>query len=863
MTRLVSESADPAARFRELEGGIRRGGLRRHPAVAAMVALALVAAVAVPATIALTRGTGAATVAGDAIAAIDAGTGKLEGSVALGSRPGDVAVGDDSVWVTLPDRGTVERIDPATMTVRDTIPVGADPEGIAIVGDSVWVTNVGSGNVWRIRPDRGTTQQKVELPGGPAGIAADREGIWVADSYDASVARIDAGTGQVDATVPVGDRPLAVAAGDEGIWVANEVSGTVSRVDSRGATQVLATRVGNGPAAIAVGADGVWVANALDGTVSRLDPGTGTVQQTVRVGGTPSGIAIDGGTTWVSGGTDGSVARIDSRSGTVERIPLGAETGHLTVADGTVWVSVRGSTSSHRGGTLTVWGSKDLFDTVDPALAYYPQSWAMLALTNDGLVGFRRTGGLNGATLVPDLSRSLPQPTSGGRVYTFELRPNIRYSTGRQVRPEDFRRAIERVLAARDATGAPSGGAAYYSRIVGAEACTPGRACDLSNGIVADDGSRTVTFRLTTADPEFPYELALPFADPVPEDLGGVPEGSVPATGPYLVTRIVPGDRVEFGRNPRFRSWSPAARPDGFADRIVWRLGSDPDRMADEVTHGRADLLFTLPSSDRIAELARDDARRLYLTPSAATFFLSFDTRSPPFDDVRVRRALNFAIDRNQVQRLVGPQTRVSCQILPPNFPGYLPFCPFSEGPGDRWTAPDMATARSLVAESGTAGTKVTVWAAPDYFPQVAGYVRDVLERLRYRASVHSVDDAAYGRALFGHPRKAQVAFTGWTTDFPSEEGFIGAIARCDAPSNESGFCDRALDLRMDRASRLQVSDPAAARRQWSSIEHDIVVRAPWVPLVDRNWANLVSGRLGNFLVSPQWGPLVDQMWVR
>jgi len=92
--------------------------------------------------------------------------------------------------------------------------------------------------------------------------------------------------------------------------------------------------------------------------------------------------------------------------------------------------------------------------------------------------------------------------------------------------------------------------------------------------------------------------------------------------------------------------------------------------------------------------------------------------------------------------------------------------------------------------------------------------------------------------------------------------GFLGAIARCGAPYNSSGFCDRGIDRQMERATRLQITDPAAAHRLWSSIEHDIMDVAPWVPLVDRFWVNVVSRRLGNYQVNPQWGPLVDQMWV-
>jgi peptide/nickel transport system substrate-binding protein len=158
---------------------------------------------------------------------------------------------------------------------------------------------------------------------------------------------------------------------------------------------------------------------------------------------------------------------------------------------------------------------------------------------------------------------------------------------------------------------------------------------------------------------------------------------------------------------------------------------------------------------------------------------------------------------------------------------------------------------------------KVTVWAAPCCFPEVSHYFRDLLEQLGYRAGLKEVDDPTYSAALFGSPRRAQLAFTGWFTDYLSESGFLVPVMTCNATYNQEGFCDEQIDRRMDQAARLQITDPMAAHRVWSEIEHDLVDQAPWIPLVVRQWVNLVSERIGNFQVNPQYGPLVDQMWVR
>ena len=868
--RVVSEDGDPAVRIRVLAPRPATRGTapirlaRQHPALAAVAALALVAAIAVPTTVALRGASRGERIAGDAVGVLDLESVKLTGSVRLESRPGDVAVGEGAVWVTMPDRGAVVQIDPETRTIRDTIPVGADPAGIAVGAGSVWVTNGGSSTVSRISPETKEVVQTIDVPGGPAGIAAGQEGIWVANNLNSSVSHIDPESGDVLSTIGVGDRPADIAVDQRGVWVANVASGTVSRITPTSDLVEQETKVGNGPQTIAAGPGGIWVANSLDRTISRIDPHTDAVTQTIRVGGEPTGLTQAGGFVWVSDGSRGSVERIQPGSGSVTTIPLGSQAAEMAVGDGAIWVSVRGSEASHRGGTLTVLAPRPNVDTLDPAVAYYPGSWAILSLTNDGLVGFRRTGGLDGTTLVPDLARTLPEPTDGGRAYTFQLRPGIRYSTGEPVRPDDFRRAIERVFANLDAQGNPSGGVPYYSGIVGAAACRPGHHCDLSGGISADDEAGTVTFHLTEADPDFLYKLTMPFAFAIPAEtpdaLGG--DASLPATGPYVVETYSEGKQIVLARNSRFGSWSEAARPEGFSDRIVWRLSADSGEMAADVLAGDADLMFWFPEPESFAELASEHAAQLQLAPQPAIFYMSLDTLTPPFDDVRVRRAVNFAVDRAKVARLIGYGTRPTCQVLPPNFPGYEAYCPYTRDPGAVWTAPDLEAARELVDASGTAGMKVTVWAAPDWFPRVSAYFRDLLELLGYRATLKAVANRTYQSALYGKPRQAQVAFEGWYTDYPAESGFIGILA-CRAPGNTSGFCAQDIDKRMHKAERSQITDLAAAHRLWSAIEHDIVDQAPWVPLVGRYWVNLVSQRLGNFQVNPLWGPLIDQMWVR
>jgi ABC-type transport system substrate-binding protein/class 3 adenylate cyclase/DNA-binding beta-propeller fold protein YncE len=872
VVRVISEQGDPAEGFRRLAPGRPARGpapirlARRHPIAAALVALVLVAAAVVPATIAF-RDSSGPQIDGDAVAMIDLESGELQGSVALESRPGDVATGGGSVWVTQPDRGAVLEIDAETMSVVDTVSVGANPVGIAVGADSVWVANGGSSTVSRISPARNNeVVDTIEVPGAPAAVAVNDEGVWVADSVGDAVTPIDPETGRVLAPVAVGDQPTDLADDGEDLWVANAASGSVSRVDP-GSGDVQPVDVGEGPQALAVGRDGVWVANFLDGTVSRIDPNTASTEA-IRVGGGPTDLALAERFVWVSLGSAGSIKKIALQSGSVTTIPLGSYAGHVAVGDGALWVSVRGPASAHGGGTLTVVGSRSDLDSVDPAVAYSAFTWSILSLTNDGLVGLRRVGGVDGTTIVPYLATSIPDPTEGGRTYRFQLRSGVRYSSGDLVRPDDFRQAIERVLLLGDPIAA-----GYFFTIDGAAECRPG-SCDLSAGIETDDAAGTVTFHLVEPDPDFLNKLTMPFAYAVP---AGTPEtpalsNTIPATGPYMIDAYSAGEQrgqLVLVRNPEFRQWS-AARPDGYPDRIVFRLGSDSERQVNgrvaDILEGRADFMWDPPPADRIAELMTTHAGQLHTDPGGATRYMFLNTQVPPFDDERVRRALNYAVDRGAIDdEIYGGAVRVTCQILPPTFPGYVPYCPYTRHPNGTWTAPDLTKARQLVSASGTRGTKVTIWASPDAFRGVGvpigQYLVDLLDRLGFDATLKVVTSDRYSSAISDPSQHVQMAYLAWGSDYLAESGFIPALT-CAATGNDR-FCDPTIERRIEQAASMQATDPARSHRLWSSLEHYLVDRAPWVPLGNNVFTSLVSKRLGNYQFHPYWALLYDQMWVR
>src|SRR5579862_7666111 len=833
------------------------GARRRRAALGAAVALVAVGAAA--GVILATRGGSghaiAAGVSSDSVGMFGAGSGRLTGQIGVGNSPSAVTAGAGSVWVANVDDHSVSRIDPAKQVVVQTIQVGNGPAGIAYGDGFVWVTNGLDGTLSQIDPRTNTVVATIPVGNGPAGVAVNSNTVWVANANDGTVSRVAALTGKVRDVTSVGAGANGVAVGDGSVWVTNESTGSVTRIDSESDTIVQSIQTGTAASAVTVGLGGVWVANDLDGTVTRVDPSTNTVRATIPVGDGPNGLSIAGGSVWVSNELGGTLSKIDAaRNSVVHTVGTGNTPEGIANFDGTLFVAVHASGAGHRGGTLTVLAGGGLFG-LDPALNVSYEN----SLTNDGLVGFREVGGSAGTRLVPDLAVSLPAPTEGGRSYTFQLRPGIRYSTGGLVEPQDFRLGLERTLVLNE-----SYAESYYARIVGAPACIahPKKPCNLSRGIVADDRSRTVTYNLTAPDPDFLAELALPTAYPVP---AGTPlhiERPIPATGPYMVASFNARTGFRLVRNPEFQEWSRAAQPAGFPDEIVERIGGSAQAQFRAVEQGKADLSsnFGEPSPAVLATARTRYAGQLELNPGADTFFIVLNTSIPPFDDLRARQAVALAVDRQHLANLalgVG-LAHVTCQILPPNFDGYRPYCPLTN---------DLARARKLVRESRTTGDKVLFW-IPHYtgIGAAAGkYVVSVLDSLGYKARFRFVADYTLENRL-----RPQAGFNGWLPDFATPAGFIDSALTCasDQPANPANqnvadFCDPAIDREIARAQSLQASDPQAATSLWSKVDRDLTDQAPWVPFANGLVVELTSSRVGNYHYNPQWGTLLDQLWVR
>jgi YVTN family beta-propeller protein len=873
---------DPAARFTALlpepapplaepsAGAPSRRRLAGRPlAIAGLALLVIMAAIGIPLVVHHLDG-GLPAIDANAAGIIDPANGHITGQVALGDIPSGIASGAGSVWVALPAKGAVARIDPHTDAVIQQIPVGSNPTGIAFADDAIWVTNSDSRNVSRIDPAANRSVQTISVGNAPTAIAFGAGFVWVTNTLDGTVSKIDPVTDTVKATIPAGASPAAITVGAGSVWVANGASGTVVAIDPTSNRPGGSATVGNGPTSITYDGDWLWVANSQDGTVSRIDPAAGQGRGSVPIGGFPGQLAVGSGAVWAADAGQNTITEIDP--GTVEvtrTIHVANSPQALAFAGGMLWVTARGSAASHQGRTLTVVTSLAP-SGIDPNAAYDTPTYAFLTNTYDGLLTYARVGGTAGSALVPDLATTIPAPTGDGTTYTFTLRRGIQYSDGSTVEPRDVLRSFERVFR----IGA---GPSYYLRpLVGAESCSK-KACDLSNGIKIDDAKGTVTFHLSAPNAEFIDALALPGLAVVPSsaprhDIGTHP---LPGTGPYMIgtyTRqvqkttegtLVTGE-VELVKNRSFRQWSPAAQPTGYADGIVFRYGVALEEATSAVERGQADLLLDEPPTDRLHQIETRFSAQSHPFTGLEVEFMFLNTSVSPFKNRDARRALSYAVDRAKMASLLvipgeGRGGPVTCQALPPNIPGYAPYCPYTQ---DRSAdgAPDMLKAQSLVDRSGTAGTHVTVLSGPA-FAADAWYVARVLRELRYHATVKVFPDPdTYYGFVYSHGG-VQIGATAWFWDIPAPSN-ISQVVTCGSPYNLSRFCDPTLDGEIRDAKLHQATDPPAATALWAKIDRRIVNEAPWVPFTNLVGTGLVSARVGNYQHNPVLGVLVGQLWV-
>ena len=509
--------------------------------------------------------------------------------------------------------------------------------------------------------------------------------------------------------------------------------------------------------------------------------------------------------------------------------------------------------------------------TIDPHINYTLQFAQVFQGVYDGLVTFKKANGAEAFVIVPDLAEEIPKPENGGKRYVFKLRKGIKFSNGHELTVNDAAASLRRIFK----VSSPTAGS-FYNRIVGADACikTPAT-CTLNGGVIADAKAGTLTINLTGPDPEFFYKLAVPHAFILPADAPAKDVGVQPiaGTGAYKIVSYDPKKRLKLVRNPMFKVWSDDAQPDGYVDEVNYDFGLSDEDQVTVIANGQGDWMFNPLPADRLAEVGTKYAKQAHISPLTAMFYVPMNTRLAPFNNIKARQAVNFAIDRAALVKIYGGANLATptCQVLPAQFAGYEPYCPYTKNPGTKWTAPNMAKAKALIKESGTAGQKVTLITEDTAVGrQIGTYLQSVLNDLGYDTAIKVLSTTVEFTYIQNTNNKVQIAYTTWYQDYPAASNFLNVLFSCasfhegsDASVNISGLCDKGLDADMAQAMATGVTDPTTAAKQWAAIDKKVTDLAPVAVMFNPKQLDFVSKRVGNYVFSGEFYFLWNQAWVR
>jgi YVTN family beta-propeller protein len=831
---------------------------RRRGLLAGALAGVAAAAVAIP-LFALGEGgsDSRVTVVGNAVAEIDPQTNRVIGQVSVGARPDSIGFGSGSLWVANLDDQTVSRIDPTSRTVRRLIQVTDPPTGLGTSAGAVWV--VGSTptspsvTVRRIDPRfdniAGETRIGNVVPGGPGSVATQGDAVWVAPS-----------SGLLSRLSPVGARsvqqvdpnagPTAVAVGAGAVWVTDSDANTVTRIDPTGL--VTPIPVGHGPSAIAIGAGGIWVADTLDDTVVRIDPSTRAVTNMITVGRAPTGVAFGAGSVWVANSGDGTVTRIDPATSKPVTIDVGGSPHGIVVAAHRVWTSVQpsttGPTQGDQGGTAHLRVSQNVVDSMDPALAYITYSMQLLYPTCAKLFNYPDKAGPTGSRVVPEVAQWRPAPSADGKTYTFRIRTGFLFSppSNERVTAQTFKYSIERSLSPKMKGPALLFG--FLADIVGAKAYMAGTTPHIA-GIVAR--RNTLTIRLTSPVPDLVTRLsmslfcAVPIGTPI--DPKGVP--AIPMAGPYSIASYVPGQRVVLKRNPNYSGKRPH-RLDGF-DLTFGRAKHKTDS---EIEAGTADYAIDGVDSGDAATLAgrygpgsaaaKKGRQQYFIDPLLGIDFLVLNTQRPLFRDVRLRQAVNYAIDRRALAGIgsgFSYALRPFDQYLPPGLFGYkdVRIYPFT---------PDLVKARQLAG--GKRGTAVFYTCNQSPCDRMAQIVKNNLAAIGIDVHVKTFPRGALFTRVATKGEPFDLSWGEWVADYPDPDNFLNLLLR--GGTLMPTFDDVTFARKLADATRL--SGPARYLA-YGRLDADLARNgAPWAAYGNMISYDFFSARMGCQINHPVYG---------
>lgn len=502
------------------------------------------------------------------------------------------------------------------------------------------------------------------------------------------------------------------------------------------------------------------------------------------------------------------------------------------------------------GGTLN--GTYASFpDYLDPALSYTAEGWTAMADVYIPLLTYKHAEGTEGSEVIPGLAKELPKISNGGKTYTLFLRPGLKYSNGEPVKASDFPFAVERTLKLN------SGGTPFYTSIVGAEKFAETKSGHI-DGIKANDKTGEIKIELEKPRGTFTNELGLMFVAPLPqntpiEDLSAHPPA---ATGPYMITKSQPGRGWEYARNPYWAKANSKAMPEypsGNVDKAKMTVIRNPQSQVDDIEQGTYDWMQNPPPASRYAEVKEKfEGTQFKVVPTISTYYFWMNTTKPPFNDVKVRQAVNYAVDPAALERIYAGQIKASHQILPDGMPGHQAFNLYPT---------NMAKAKQMIKEANPSDMNITVWTDTESPNNEAGeYYEGVLKELGFNTKLKQINADNYFTVIGNQSTPdLDTGWSDWFQDYPHPNDFFQPLLSGESilqinNGNFANLDEPALNKEISTLGEQQLGPEQ--EEGYAALDKKFMELAPWAPYGQRTLSTFVSSaiNLESVIFNPTFG---------
>jgi peptide/nickel transport system substrate-binding protein len=487
-------------------------------------------------------------------------------------------------------------------------------------------------------------------------------------------------------------------------------------------------------------------------------------------------------------------------------------------------------------------------DYMDPQLSYTAEGWTAMGEVYIPLLTYKHAEGAEGSIVEPGLAKEMPKISNGGKTYTMFLRPGLKYSDGTPVKASDFPYAIERLFKVN------SGGSPFYTTIVGAEQFAKTKKGGIP-GIKTNDKTGEISVTLEKPRGTFTNELALMFAAPVPagtpnEDLSANPP---PGTGPYKIINSKPGQGWEYERNPVWAKTNSKAMPDyptGQIDGAKITIVRNPQTQVNDIEQGKYDWMQNPPPASRYSQVKEKyEGTQFKVQTTISTYYFWMNSTKPPFNDPKVRQAVNYAVDPAALERIYSGQIKGTQQILPPGMPGYKKFELYPH---------NVAKAKELIKEANPSDMDITVWTDTESPNNEAGeYYEGVLKEIGFNTKLKQINADNYFTVIGNlSTPDLDTGWSDWFEDYPHPNDFFQPELAEESilPTNNGNFSQFA-DPELSKETTKLGEETLGPEQEAAYAEMDkkYMEQAAWAPYGTRTLSTFVSSaiNLDNIIYNP------------